>query len=76
MSWNAELHPSHYYLGHVGVRKSYFCFYPLPLNCVSRPIHLTEPIPVAARSKVWICDRSLAGIAGSNRTGDMDVSLF
>jgi hypothetical protein len=23
-------------------------------------------IPVAARSKAWVCDRSLAGIAGSN----------
>jgi hypothetical protein len=26
----------------------------------------TAPIGVAARSKTWICDRSLAGIAGSN----------
>jgi hypothetical protein len=24
------------------------------------------PIPVAARSKAWVCGRSLAGIAGSN----------
>jgi hypothetical protein len=24
---------------------------------------------VAARSKAWVCDRSLAGIAGSNPTG-------
>jgi len=31
---------------------------------------------VAARSKVWVCDRSLAGIAGSNRTGGMDVCLL
>ena len=24
------------------------------------------PIPVAERSKAWVCSRSLAGIAGSN----------
>jgi hypothetical protein len=33
------------------------------------------PIPVTARSNTWVCDSSLAGIAGSNRTGSMDVSL-
>jgi len=27
------------------------------------------PIPVAARSKAWICARSLAGIAGLNPAG-------
>ena len=27
------------------------------------------PVPVAARSKAWVCDRSLARIAGSNRAG-------
>jgi hypothetical protein len=26
----------------------------------------TMPIPVATRSKAWVCGRSLAGIAGSN----------
>jgi hypothetical protein len=31
---------------------------------------------VAARSKAWVCDRSLAGIAGSNPTRHMDVCLF
>jgi hypothetical protein len=30
-------------------------------------------IPVAARFKVWVCDRSPAEIAGSNHTGDVDV---
>jgi hypothetical protein len=34
------------------------------------------PIPVAARSKAWVCFRSLAGIAGSNPTGGMDVCLL
>jgi hypothetical protein len=30
-------------------------------------------IPVDARSKAWVCGRSLAGITGSNPTGGMDV---
>jgi hypothetical protein len=30
---------------------------------------LLLPIPGAARSKAWVCDRSLAGIAGSNPAG-------
>ena len=33
-------------------------------------------IPAAARSKVSIYDRSLAGIAGSNPTGVLEVCLF
>jgi hypothetical protein len=28
-----------------------------------------SPIPVAARSKAWVCGRSLAGIVGSNADG-------
>jgi hypothetical protein len=31
---------------------------------------------VAARSKVWVCGRSLAGIVGSNSAGGMDSSLL
>ena len=34
-----------------------------------------EPMPVPARSKAWVCGRSLAGIVGSNPVGGMDVSL-
>jgi hypothetical protein len=34
------------------------------------------PIPVAARSKAWVCDRSLAGIVGSNPAGGKDVCLL
>ena len=34
------------------------------------------PIPVATRSKVWVCGRSLAGIEGSNPAGVMDVCLL
>ena len=32
-------------------------------------------ISVAARSKAWVCGRSLAGIAGSNAAGCLDVCL-
>ena len=35
-----------------------------------------KPIPLAAQSKVWVCDYSLAGIAGSNPTRDMGVLLL
>jgi len=34
-----------------------------------------RPISVAASSKTWVCGRSLAGIAGSNPAGVMDVCL-
>jgi len=34
---------------------------------------LCLPLPVAARSKAWVCGRSLAGIAGSNPAGGIDV---
>ena len=32
-------------------------------------IRLIVPIRVAARSKAWVCGRSLADVAGSNPTG-------
>jgi len=35
-----------------------------------------SPIQVVARPKVWICDRSLIGIAGSNPAAGMDVLLL
>jgi hypothetical protein len=34
------------------------------------------PIPVVARFKVCVCDRSLAGTAGSNPAGGMAVCLL
>jgi hypothetical protein len=34
------------------------------------------PIPVVALFKAWVCGRSVAGIAGSNTAGGMDVSLL
>ena len=33
----------------------------------------SKPIPVAARSKAWVCGCRIAGIVGSNPTGGMDV---
>ena len=35
-----------------------------------------SPVPVAARSKAWVCGRSPAEIVGSNPTGGMDVCLL
>ena len=32
--------------------------------------------PVASLSKAWVCDRSLAGIKGSNAAGDIAVCLL
>jgi hypothetical protein len=37
---------------------------------------ITLPIPVAERSKAWVCSRSPAGIAGSNDSGGMDVCVL
>jgi hypothetical protein len=34
------------------------------------------PIPVTARSKAWVCGRSLAGIVGSNPAGDSCVCVL
>jgi hypothetical protein len=33
-------------------------------------------MPVAARSKAWICGRSLAGIVGSNSAAGINVCLL
>jgi len=38
-------------------------------------IHTHMPISVAARSKAWVCGRSLAGIVGSNPAGGIDVCV-
>ena len=35
----------------------------------------STPIPMAARSNEWVCGVWLAGIAGSNPTGGIDISL-
>jgi hypothetical protein len=36
-------------------------------------IKIKVAIPAAARSKLWVCGRSLAGIGGSKPAGRMDV---
>jgi len=33
-------------------------------------------VQVATRSNAWVCGHPLAGIAGSNPAGDMDVRLL
>jgi hypothetical protein len=39
--------------------------------------HVGRPdLPVAARSKAWVCGRSVAGIVVSNPAGGMDVCLL
>jgi hypothetical protein len=34
-----------------------------------------SPIPVAARSKAWVCGDSLARIVGSNPAGGVDICV-
>jgi hypothetical protein len=34
---------------------------------------VASPIPVAARSEVWVCGRSLDGVVGSNLADGMDL---
>jgi hypothetical protein len=48
------------------------------MNSVNKktPVWKYVLIPVAERSKAWVCSRSLAAIAGSNPAGDMDVCLL
>jgi hypothetical protein len=45
-------------------------------RCYILRAKINLPIPVAARSKTWVCGRSLTGIVGSNPTGGMDVCLL
>jgi len=42
----------------------------LHVNCTT---HVELPVPVAARSKAYICPRSPVDIVGSNPTGNIDV---
>jgi hypothetical protein len=39
-------------------------------------IIIHEPIPVALRSKAWVCGRLVAGMTGSNQAPGMDVCLL
>ena len=44
-------------------------------TCIDPVVNLSnrKPVPLAARSKAWVCGRSLDGIAGSNPAGGMSV---
>jgi hypothetical protein len=44
--------------------------------CNVNALPLPVLIPVAARSKAWVCDCSLVGNVGSNPNGGMDVCLL
>ena len=51
----------------------------VPVQCctVSLPLPLlSSPVPVAARSKAWVWESSLAEIVCSNPTRGMDVCLL
>jgi hypothetical protein len=43
------------------------------IDLINLIIFIEGPIPVAARSKAWVCGRTLAGIACLNPAGGMDV---
>jgi len=55
-----------------------------PLSCISAlfysfylfPLRNPVPVPVAVRSKAWVCGHSPAEILGSNPAGGMDVCLL
>jgi len=51
-------------------------YYPMEPSGRSFDIYKNAPIVVAAHSKSWVCGRSLAGIAGSNSAGDINVCFF
>jgi len=44
--------------------------------CVCVCMYVCMPVPLVARSKAWVCGRSLAGILGSNPLGGMEVCLL
>jgi hypothetical protein len=46
---------------------------PVDIILIPKPV---IPIPVAARSKAYVCGRFVAGIAGSNTAEGMDICLL
>jgi hypothetical protein len=49
----------------------------LQLNVITYyTIYILQPVTVAARTKEWVCGRSLAGTVGSNPTGVMNICLL
>jgi hypothetical protein len=73
----------------VNTQGSYFCsiskFY-IIVECFTnirmcyyislKKVLYKSPMPVAARSKAWVCGRSVTGIVGSNPVEGMDVCLL
>jgi len=45
-------------------------------NVIVKKQKAKQPIPVAARSKAWVCGRSLIGIMGSNSAEIIEVFLL
>jgi len=45
-------------------------------NKILSSVNLLMPVPVASRSKAWVCDLSPAGIVGWNPAGGMEDFLF
>jgi hypothetical protein len=70
-----RINPPHCVLLIMLIRFGKECSYAAATQNVTK---LSEHLPVtmAARSKAWVCDRSLAGIAGSNPTGGVDACLL
>jgi hypothetical protein len=64
------------YVGMYVCRYVCICMYVCVCMYVRMYVCMYKPIPVAARSKAWVCGRSLAGIVGSNTAGGMDVCLL
>jgi hypothetical protein len=62
--------------GHPNITFRVVFLIPYFLLFVLMPVLFNELIPVAARSKAWVCGLSLAEIAVSKPVGGMDVCLL
>jgi hypothetical protein len=54
----------------------YVCVYVCMYYVSTYVCSMYVQIPVAVRSKAWVCSRLLAGTAGSNPAGGMNVCVF
>ena len=69
----SSLHVSNVYLHNNYKYMIYFLFCLKEFYCACNE---QSPVPVAARSKAWVCVLSFAGIVGSNLAEGMDVFLL